>query len=104
MGFGVTLDADAGTEPVAAISAVGTARVSEFPTGGDVGSAVAKGVGAGTRVAAPVTVVAVGVVDSLHATSARVARVPSNRETAKRRKLRHLGGFPVFISLPLGQQ
>ena len=76
-----TVDVSAATDRVGVLSAVGTGWVLELASGSEMGSDVAKGSRAGIRVAAASigTDIAVGAVDSLHATNARRSIVWRNR-------------------------
>ena len=81
---------------------MGTGWVLELASGSEMGSDVAKGSRAGIRVAAASigTDIAVGAVDSLHATNARKASDPIKNNTARRESLCPPRSFLPFIYLP----
>ena len=93
------MDVSVGTDRVGLLSAVGTGWVLELASGSEMGANVAKGSRAGTRFAAASsgTDIAVGAVDSLHATNTRKARDPRKSETARRESLYPPMSSPFFI-------
>ena len=96
------MDVSAATDRVGVLSAVGTGWVLELASGCEMDADVAKGSRAGIRVAAASSGadIAVGAVDSLHATNARKARYPIKSDTARRESLCSPRSPPIFIYLP----
>ena len=93
MEFEENVDVGFGAGRVGALSVVGIGRVSVFPTGGETGSNGTVGVvveAENDTVASTGTDVEVGVVDPLHATSARIARVTSKTRIKQRETIRFM--------------